>query len=79
MRKILLICTLCLFLSGCVSSTKKEYEPGEAPHCMTVMDSTIGYDIYRHDETGVWYFVATGAYGKGVCVMVNPDGTPYAG
>lgn len=69
----ILIASIC---AGC--RTKTDYGvDGEAPHVMTVVDTTAGYAIYRHDETGVWYFCRDGGYGKSVCVMVNPDGTPY--
>lgn len=67
-----------LLLCGCENTnTKKCYE--EAPHVMTVVDETSGYTIYKHDETGVWYFCRNAGYGKSVCVMVNPDGSPYTG
>ena len=65
-----------LTLTGCC--TKKDYgEADEAPHVMTVVDMTVGYTIYKHDTTGVWYFCRDGGYGRSVCVMVNPDGSPY--
>lgn len=64
------------FLSGC--GTKTAYKSSsDAPHVMTVVDQTNGYVIYRHDETGIWYF-ARRLNDGGVCVMVNPDGTPYS-
>lgn len=44
---------------------------------MTVVDFTSGYTIYRHDKTGVLYFCRDAGYGKSVCVMLSPDGTPY--
>jgi hypothetical protein len=70
---ILLPCTGC-------KPTKIEYENmTEAPKMMTVVDSTAGYTIYKHDETGVHYFCRDSGYGKSVCVMLNADGTPYTG
>lgn len=70
---LIMICTL----SGC---TKKEYgNKSDAPHVMTIVDEAAGYTIYRHDETGVWYFCRDNGYGKSVVVMVNQDGTPYTG
>ena len=70
---LLLICTSC-------GNTKKAYDDtDDAPKMMTVVDSTNGYTIYRHDETGVHYFCRDAGYGKSVCVMLNPDGTPYIG
>lgn len=71
-------CTAIL-LCAC-GVTKKNYDDAdEAPHTMTIVDETIGYTIYEHDETGVWYFCRDSGYGKSVVVMVNPDGTPYTG
>lgn len=76
---ILLAVILVLTCTGC-NTTKTEYaESEEAPKTMTVVDETLGYTIYKHDTTGVHYFCRDGGYGKAVCVMVNPDGTPYTG
>jgi hypothetical protein len=78
---LLLVTLLVAICTGCtISSTKTEYDdPDDAPKMMTVVDSTLGYAIYRHDETGVHYFCRDGGYGRSVCVMVNADGTPYTG
>ena len=76
-----ILCALCIVLTmtGC-GSTKKAYaDEDDAPKTMTIVDSTNGYTIYRHDETGVHYFCRDAGYGKSVCVMLNPDGTPYTG
>lgn len=70
---------LVLICTGC-GGTKKDYDDeDDAPKLMTIVDETIGYTIYKHDETGVYYFCRDGGYGRAVCVMVNPDGTPYTG
>lgn len=74
---LLLAVVLALICTGC-NSTKKEYE-GEAPKIMMIVDHTDDYAIYRHDQTGVHYFCVRGTYGRGVCVVVNADGTPYTG
>ena len=79
MKKCIVICAFCLCLCGCVSQTKTAYEPGAESKEMTVVDSNIAYTIYRHDKTGVYYFVTKGTEGRGVCIMVNPDGSPYTG
>lgn len=72
---IVVVITMC---SGC--GTKRAYGDNDAaPHIMTIVDETMGYTVYRHDETGVWYFCRDGGYGRSICVMVNPDGTPYVG
>ena len=81
---LLLVTLLVTICTGCTtrntSSTKTEYgDPDDAPEMMTVVDSTMGYTIYKHDETGVHYFCRDGGYGRSVCVMVNADGTPYTG
>ena len=76
---MLLLAILVLICTGC-GTTKKAYDDSDdAPNMMTVVDSTNGYTIYQHDETGVHYFCRDAGYGKSVCVMVNPDGTPYTG
>lgn len=78
--KRIIVSFLCLVLlaelAGCeFRSTKRDYE--EAPHVMTIVDKTAGYTIYRHDDTGVWYFCRDAGQGKSVCPMLNNDGTPY--
>lgn len=76
---LLLVTLLVVVCTGC-GATKTEYDdPDDAPKSMTIVDETMGYAIYRHDETGVHYFCRDGGYGKSVCVMVNADGTPYTG
>ena len=78
-KAIIPVACIVLLLCGC-EATKKNYDDDDAaPHTMTVVDETIGYTIYEHDETGVWYFCRDGGYGRSVVVMVNPDGTPYTG
>ena len=76
-KVIIPILCIAFLLCGC-SETKKNYDDN-ASHVMTVVDATLGYTIYEHDETGVWYFCRDGGSGKSVVVMVNPDGTPYVG
>lgn len=75
---ILLTMQITFFvLSGC-NQTKQEINKG-TPCQMTIIDKTDGYVIYKHDKTGVCYFCVIGSDGKSVCVMLNPDGTPYTG
>lgn len=68
---VLVLVTVVVCFGGC---TKRADEPTKE---MTLIDYRNGdYKIYKHDKTGVYYF----AYdGNGVCVMLNPDGTPYTG
>lgn len=74
---IILCAVMVMSLCGCgVKATKMEISE-EAPCLMTVIDETAGYTIYMHDETGVCYFCRDAGYGQSVCVMLNPDGTPY--
>lgn len=74
-----LVCTGC-GSKNIFSSTKAAYDDADdAPKMMTVVDSTGGYTVYKHDETGVHYFCRDAGSGKSVCVMVNADGTPYTG
>lgn len=76
---LLLVTLLVTVCTGC-NTTKTEYDDmDDAPELMTIVDATMGYTIYRHDETGVHYFCRDAGYGKSVCVMVNADGTPYTG
>lgn len=76
---LLLVVILALACTGCYGNTKTAYgDQDDAPKTMTVVDSTNGYAIYRHDVTGVHYLCIKG-YGKSVCVMLNADGTPYTG
>ncbi len=80
-KKIVVLCLLITLLvcTGC-NKTKTAYgDSDNAPKIMTVVDVTSGYTIYKHDETGVHYFCRDGGYGRSVCVMVNPDGSPYTG
>ena len=75
---ILLTMLITFFvLSGC--NPTKSIDDRNAPSEMTVIDKTGGYVIYKHDKTGVCYFCVIGSYSKSVCVMLNPDGTPYTG
>lgn len=77
---VMMLCLVVLIAmcSGC--GTKKAYGNNDgAPHVLTVVDETMEYTIYRHDETGVWYLCRDGGYGRSICVMVNKDGTPFVG
>ena len=55
------------------SATKKAYID-EPPHFMSVVDKTKDYTIYKHNETGVYYFSVDD---DSAVVMINPDGSPY--
>lgn len=73
---MVIICSAILFHNYntfASDNTKKDYID-EPPHFMTVVDKTKDYEVYRHDETGVYYFFVDG---ESTVVMVNPDGTPY--
>jgi len=80
-RLLTLALASALAVSLCACGTKTDIPKGEEPpHVMTVVDYTSDYTIYRHDKTGVLYFCyfcQDAAYGKSVCVMLSPDGTPY--
>lgn len=74
MKRAVILLLLCLLmLTGC--GTKKAEQMPENG-MMTIVDSTTGYTIYVHDETGVMYFSRDGGYGCSVCVMVDTDGKP---
>ena len=68
---------IILALSGC--NTTKSTDDRNALSEMTIIDKTDGYVIYKHDKTGVCYFCITNNGNVSVCVMLNPDGTPYTG
>ena len=77
-RLLTLALASALTVSLCACGTKTDIPKGEEPpHDMTVVDYTSDYTIYRHDKTGVLYFCRDEGYGKSVCVMLSPDGTPY--
>lgn len=42
-----------------------------------ILDVDGDTEVVRHKETGVCYLVYYSCCGKGVTLMVNPDGTPY--
>lgn len=76
-RMVVLGISVCLLLAGC---TKKDIDQDAVTtKCMTIVEKTAGYTIYKHDDTGVHYFCRDAGYGKSVCVMVNADGSPYTG
>lgn len=64
-------------LTGCdVEASGVTSDTGQ-PVKMTTVQKGAGYRIFRHEETGVYYFCRENGYGIGVCVMVNEDSTPY--
>ena len=64
---LLLITVVVCVCAGCEGS-------------FTAVERTRQYTVYRHNETGVHYFCkGTARGGKAICVMLNPDGTPYTG
>lgn len=73
-RKIIIMVLAISLLTGCRTTKKSEEIPANG--LMTVVDKTIGYTIYIHDETGVMYFCRDSGYGNSVCVMLDVDGKP---
>lgn len=73
----LLAMLIVLALGGC--NPTKSTDDRNAPSEMTIIDKTDNYKIYKHDKTGVCYFCITNKGKASVCVMLNPDGTPYTG
>ena len=71
----LLAMLIVLALCGC--NNTKSVDDRNAPSEMTIIDKTNNYKIYKHDKTGVCYFCITDKGKMSVCVMLNPDGTPY--
>lgn len=73
MKKAFIILTALALalLCGCGYS-----EAGHADKVLEFIYLDNGWSIARDTRTGVQYLRA---YKGGVCVMVNPDGTPYTG
>lgn len=64
-------------LCGCgYSESNTEQEQPSPVMEVVYRSSLIGWIIVRDTRTGVQYLRASNG---GVCVMVNPDGTPYTG
>ena len=78
MTLIMLIMLIIFLAFGSCNGTKST-DDRNAPSEMTIIDKTDNYKIYKHDKTGVCYFCITDKGKMSVCVMLNPDGTPYTG
>lgn len=66
-----------LLLCGCgYSEASTEQEQGPNVIELVYRSDLGGWQIVRDTRTGVQYVCATQI---GICVMVNPDGTPYTG
>lgn len=49
------------------------------PPTMTFVQELCGCRIYRQEETGVHYIIATPQQGRSSCIMMlNSDGSPFA-
>ena len=62
--------TLAVFSCGSKAKTENEEEI-----TLTFIERGVNYQVYRHEETGIYYLFGN----KGICVMLNADGTPYTG
>lgn len=82
-KRILIVCAgLVVIAAGCThadcAEAKTEEKTEEGFRLVDV--STLNHiREYEHMETGVHYVVYAGADKGGICVMLNPDGTPYTG
>lgn len=75
----LVICMAVGFALGYVYGERAETNTEAAAETVTETKETftkVAKDVYRHEQTGVYYIVT---YKGGVCVVVNADGTPYTG
>ena len=83
MKKIIvaLLTVLLVFaFCGCENASGDETETlsnQNTFHMTKCYDDKV-IQIYRHEETGV-YYLGGKSYRAGWCVMVNADGTPYTG
>lgn len=69
MINFLIIAAVSVSLTTC----EKKEDQAQQKRLMTLVDSTMSYAIYVHDETGVMYFSYCNG---GTCVMVDVDGNP---
>lgn len=65
-------------ISACTNSVPAEAASESFDHVtFSIVDRDIEHIVYRHNETGVCYFVVRTNGEAGVTVMLNTDGTPY--
>ena len=74
----LILATLAaLSLTGCSSSIVEKDKTETASGAMFVRHELgDGYSIFEERQTGICYPEYKGSFGKGITVMLNPDGTP---
>lgn len=81
MRRIIvaLLTVLIVFaFCGCENASGDETLSNQNTFHMTKCYDDEVVQIYRHEETGVYYLGGCPCR-AGWCVMVNADGTPYTG
>ena len=79
MKKIIvaLLTVLLVFaFCGCENTSGDETSLNTIHMTKCYDDKVI--QIYRHEETGV-YYIGGSSFRSGWCVMLNADGTPYTG
>ena len=79
MKKIVLICIVCMvLLCGCsVAKTEKATENQESVSMFIEIEQAMCWKIVYHKDTKVMYAVSDGSYNSGTfTLLVNADGTP---
>lgn len=74
----LILATLAaLFLTGCSGGIVENDKTETVSGAMFIRHELAdGYSIFEERETGICYLEYKGSFGKGITVMLNPDGTP---
>ena len=82
-KRIFIVCAgLVVIAAGCTQADGAEAKTEEkTEEGFRLVDTSASNCIreYEHVATGVHYVVYTGVYKGSICVMLNPDGTPYTG
>ena len=73
-NKIIAIILTVVFVFGVTGCAKSENDHvADKPKIINVVESGYDYAVFVDAKTGVMYVEVADS---GVCVMVNPDGTP---
>lgn len=74
---IILATVAVLSLTGCSGGIVENDKAETVSGAMFVLhELSDEYSIFEERETGVCYLEYKGSYGRGITVMLNPDGTP---
>ena len=79
MKKILVICMICVFLlCGCTPiQVEKTTTKKEETSMFIIIEEALTWRVVYHKDTKVMYAVSFGTYNNGTfTLLVNADGTP---